>query len=61
MKMTKEELRQTMMVCIETLQMMNGQMPGPEELSQALGEEYKAVLAEYLMGARQGMRIAAAA
>ena len=59
--MTKEELRQTMMVCIETLRMMNGQTPGPEELCRALGAEYKAVLAEYLMSGKHGMRIVAAA
>ena len=59
--MTKEELRQTMMVCIETLRMMNGQMPGPEELCRALGAEYKAVLAEYLMSGKHGMRVVAAA
>ena len=45
--MTRDELRQTMMVCIATLKMMNGQEPGREELRMALGEEYKAVLAEY--------------
>ena len=48
--MTKEELRQTMMVCIETLRMMNGQTPGPDELPvpycqcMALGKALHCVL-----------------
>ena len=59
LKMTREELRQAMMVCISTLQKLNGQMPGPEELYIALGAEYKTVLAEYLMNHAGRMCVAA--
>ena len=50
--MKKDELRQTMMVCITTLEKLNGHEPSAEELSMALGMEYETVLAEYLTGCR---------
>lgn len=58
--MTREELRQSMMVCIATLQMMNGKQPEAEELYRALGAEYAAVLAEYLMNRQYSVRSSAA-
>ena len=58
--MTREELRQSMMVCIVTLQMMNGRQPEAEELYRALGTEYAAVLAEYLMNCQYSVLCSAA-
>ena len=58
---TRDELRQTMMVCISTLQMMKGQMPTPQELFHALGEAYREVLTEYLMTNRYQLCSAATA
>ena len=54
--MTKNELKQAMITCIETLKKLNGRTPCPTELVSALGAEYKEVLAEYLAG---GVRMAA--
>ncbi len=48
--MTRNELRQAMMTCIVTLEKLNGRTPAPAELVSALGEEYEAVLSEYLAG-----------
>ena len=45
--MTKNELRQKMVMCITTLEKLTGKMPTAEELFSALGKEYEAVLAEY--------------
>lgn len=44
----KVELRQKMMVCIRTLEKLNGRVPGIGELRQALGNEYAEVLAEFV-------------
>ena len=50
LKMTKAELRQTMMTCIVTLEKLNGRTPNPDELYIALGTEYKGLLMEFLSG-----------
>ena len=46
-----EELRQKMMVCITTLQKLNGRMQGFIELNEVLGPEYEVVLMEYFIAA----------
>jgi len=46
--MTKQELRQKLMICVSTLMNLNGSVPGAPELYSALGSEYKEVLEEYL-------------
>ena len=48
--MTKAELRQTMMICIVTLEKLNGRIPTPDELYSALGTEYEGLLMEFLSG-----------
>jgi len=55
--MTKNELKQKMVMCIATLEKLNGRIPTAEELFSALGKEYEAVLAEYF--AAQGSVTAA--
>ena len=42
------ELRQKMMVCVSTMERLNGRAPGVDELVDALGTEYTEVLAEYV-------------
>ena len=46
--MTNNELKQRFHVCVSTLKNLNGRMPSVKELYQALGEEYKEILLEYL-------------
>lgn len=50
LNMTKAELRQTMMICIVTLEKLNGRIPTPDELYSALGTEYEGLLMEFLSG-----------
>ena len=45
--MTKNELRQKMVMCIATLKKLTGKFPTADELISALGNEYEVVLAEY--------------
>ena len=54
-KMTKAEIRQTMMICITTLEKLNGRAPRPDELYSALGTEYEAVLNEFLSGSTKAV------
>ena len=46
--MTKQDMKQIMLVCVSTLKNLNGCMPEAEELYTALGEGYAEVLIEYL-------------
>lgn len=46
--MTKQDMKQILMVCVSTLKNLNGCMPGVEELCSALGEEYAEILTEYM-------------
>ena len=41
------ELRQKMMVCVSTMERLNGRAPAIGELRVALGSEYDEVLEEY--------------
>ena len=45
--MSRNELKQKMILCICTLQKLNGSDPTATELRSALGSEYEDVIAEY--------------
>ena len=47
--MTKNEKKQTLMVCVSTLCKLNGCMPGSAELTIALGSDYEDVISEYFL------------
>ena len=44
-----EDLRQRMAVMVSTFYKMFGYMPGISELQDALGDEYRPVMDEYMM------------
>ena len=46
--MTKNEMKQKLVMCIWTLKNLNGAVPSAGELYNALGNEYEGVLAEFL-------------
>ncbi len=49
--MTWDERMQKVILCVTTLQKLNGAMPTVTELYGALGRDYEDVLAEYMNGA----------
>ncbi len=55
----KQEMRQTLYVCVSTLYRLNGRMPAAAELYTALGSEYAQVLAEYTEGEESASRFIA--
>lgn len=56
--MTKQDMKQTLMVCVSILKNLNGRMPSKEELYSALGEKYTEVLTDYLSTNKMAVYVA---
>ena len=46
--MTMNEMKQTVALCVATLQKLNGRMPDFKTLCNALGNEYTILVSEFL-------------
>ena len=46
--MTTNEMKQTVAMCVATLQRLNGRMPDFKTLCDALGSEYMILISEFL-------------
>jgi len=42
------DMRQILILCVETLKKLNDHMPSADELYRALGSEYSDMIAEYV-------------